>query len=180
MNKFSPKIDLSDIRIYEQQYKENYRQLKYYGMQFINDEEIVCDIIQDVWLKIWEKQDTYQSEKSFKSYLFHSLRNTIINYINKQALMQKYINQYNRKDIIQEPVYTKIIEAEIYQILNKTFEELPNICRKVYAESLEGKTQKEIANKYNITINTVKKHINNANHYLKIRLKKSLLFFLLF
>ena len=39
-------------------------------------------------------------------------------------------------------------------------------------ESLRGKSQKEIAESLNISVNTVKKHINNANHYLKKRLDK--------
>lgn len=73
-----------------------------------------------------------------------------------------------------------MIESELYQAINRVFDELSDSCRRVYAASLEGKSQKEIAEEFRISVNTVKKHINNANHYMKERLKRLLLFFLTF
>lgn len=64
-----------------------------------------------------------------------------------------------------------MIEAEVYSMVNTAFDELSDVCRQVYAASLSGKSQREIAEEFHITINTVKKHINNANHYLRRRLK---------
>ena len=58
----------------------------------------------------------------------------------------------------------------------KVFEELPDACRKVYLRSLEGKSHQEISEELNIAINTIKKHKNNANHYLRVRLEKLLCF----
>jgi len=57
---------------------------------------------------------------------------------------------------------------------------LPDASRRVYAACLNGKSYKEIAEEFNISINTVKKHINNANHYMRKRLKDFLLFILSF
>ena len=75
---------------------------------------------------------------------------------------------------LEDDISTRIIEAEVYQMVNDAFEELSTPCRRVYSASLEGKSQKEIAAQYDITINTVKKHINNANHYLRDRLRRFL------
>lgn len=66
---------------------------------------------------------------------------------------------------------TRMIQAEVYDMVNTAFDNLPDTCRKAYAASLAGKTQREIAEEFQITINTVKKHINNANHYLRKRMK---------
>ena len=72
---------------------------------------------------------------------------------------------------IEHEISCKIIESEVYHAINKVFDELPDSCRKVYAASLSGKSQKEISEEFSISINTVKKHINNANRYMKSRLK---------
>lgn len=49
-------INLADAHIFQQQYNLYFRQLKYFGMHYIADEEVVCDLIQDLWLKIWERK----------------------------------------------------------------------------------------------------------------------------
>ena len=58
-----------------------------------------------------------------------------------------------------------------FQFLLGVFNELPPACREVYRLSLEGKKHEEIAEILQITVNTVKKHKNNANHYMRERLK---------
>ena len=64
-----------------------------------------------------------------------------------------------------------LFEAEIFEALRTVFNELPPACKEVYLLSLQGKSHEEISQQLNITINTVKKHKNNANHYMKERLK---------
>ena len=64
-----------------------------------------------------------------------------------------------------------MLESEIFQALRTVFNELPPACKKVYLLSLQGKSHDEISQQLNITINTVKKHKNNANHYMREKLK---------
>ncbi len=174
-------IDLTDIRIFQQQYNENFRRLKYFGLQYLPDEEAVLDLIQDIWLKIWERRETRISQAAFKSYLYQSLYRSILNLIKHNNVVKGYADKQpfdlEEQQQQQEASY-KIIEAEIYQALNQVFEELPEQCRRVYAASLDGKSQKEIAETFAISINTVKKHINKANHYMKDRLKDFWIFVL--
>lgn len=167
-------IDLTDIDVFQQQYNENFSRLKYFGLQYLPDEEAVLDIIQDLWLKIWERKETLISQSAFRSYLYQALYRSILNYLKHDAVVKEYAgkDQYDLEEQEKEQEAThKIIETEIYQALNRVFEELPDACRWVYAASLEGKSQKEIAEEFSISVNTVKKHINNANHYMKKRLK---------
>ena len=58
------------------------------------------------------------------------------------------------------------------------FDELPPACKEVYQLSLEGKKHEEIAKQLHISINTVKKYKNNANHYMRNRIKDFNLFLL--
>ena len=72
--------------------------------------------------------------------------------------------------------YADLMYRNILVRVNEVFEELPDACRKVYLRSLEGKSHQEISEELNIAINTIKKHKNNANHYLRVRLEKLLCF----
>lgn len=73
-----------------------------------------------------------------------------------------------------------MVESEIYAMINQAFSELSDAARRVYVESLKGKSQKEIAEELNISVNTVKKHIYNANQYLRKRLEHLFLLILIF
>lgn len=175
------RIDLSDIDVFQRQYNENYRSLKYFGLHYLPDEETVSDLIQDLWLKLWERQGQYANEAAFKHYLFQALYNAILNHLKHCRVVSEYSESVARLDEeVELEISHRMIEAELYQAVNRVFDELSDSCRRVYAASLEGKSQKEIAEEFRISINTVKKHINNANHYMKERLKRLLLFFLTF
>lgn len=175
-------INLSDINVFQQQYRQNCCQLKYFGMQYLSDEEVISDLIQDIWLRIWEKRSAHHiNEQAFKLYLFRSLYRAILNYIKHKNVIKEYEEDVlNYEEDLEQEITYKIIESEIYQTVNHVFDELSLSCKRVYAASLSGKSQKEIAEELSISINTVKKHINNANHYMKKRLKDILALILIF
>lgn len=147
-------------------------------MQYHPDEEQVCDLLQDIWMKLWEKKETYINEASFKTYLYRTVRNRMLNFIRDQKINEERLSQLSFEES-EDAIINKIIESEIYALINEAFSELPDSCKRVYLESLKGASQKEIAEKLNISINTIKKHINNANHYLKKRLENILSLLLL-
>lgn len=162
------RIVLTNSKQFRRLYEKYYSQLKYFGMQYVSDEDIVSDVLQDLWLKLWERRETYTNETTFKVYLFRSFYNALMNYLKHQAVEQDFAaREMLTGEQLEESVGTRMIEAEVYQMVNDAFEELSDPCRRVYTASLEGKSQKEIAEQYDITVNTVKKHINNANHYLR-------------
>lgn len=164
-------LDLADLRVFKQQYEDNFRSLKYFGMQYIADEDVVSDLIQDTWLKIWERQETFPSLVAFRRYLFQVLYHAILNYLKHARVEHDFADRLSLSEPVEKEVAVKMIEAEVYSMVNTAFDELSDVCRQVYAASLSGKSQREIAEEFHITINTVKKHINNANHYLRRRLK---------
>jgi len=166
-------LDFSDINVLKRQYNASYRQLKFFGMRYLpDDEQAVEDLIQDVWLRIWERKDRYRSEISFRRYLSLSLHNAIMNHLKHDRVAQDYAtSQHDTTTAVEDDVCLNIIKSEVYAALNSVFDELPDCCRRVYAANLEGKSQKEIAEMFNISINTVKKHINNANRFMRQRIK---------
>lgn len=167
------RIDLSDAKQFKAEYEEFFLALKYFALHYIDDEEVVCDLIQDLWARIWEKAEVFENELAFKTYLYRSIRNNCLTYIRDTRRRETRMAHYEPQET-EEAFVNQMIEAEVYAVINKIFDELPAASRQVYLKSLEGKSHKEISEELHIAINTIKKHKNNANHYLRIRLEKLL------
>lgn len=144
--------------------------LRYFAGKYVGDGTAIDDIIQDVFVCLWEKHTDFKTEESLKSFLYTSVKNNCLNVIRHRGVKERYAEVLLREEQ-QDFFLEHIIEAEVFELLLGVFNELPPACREVYRLSLEGKKHEEIAMQLQITVNTVKKHKNNANHYMRERLK---------
>lgn len=163
-------IDISDPDLFKAQYEQHFTALKYFAMRYAESEETACDIVQELFIHLWERAGTYRDEHSFIVYLYRSVRNKCLTRLRDAKRAEA---RMAAADIPQseESFLNQIIEAEIYALINDVFAELPPATRNVYTQSLEGKSHKQIAEELHIAINTIKRHKNHANRYLKERLK---------
>ncbi len=166
-------IYLSDIKTFELQYKAHFTALKHFAKNYLDDEEVVLDILQDLFLKLYEKRLNFETEEQLKAYLYRSLQNNCLTYIRNNERAKKQLKDYTIEES-DETFINAIIESEVFNLINKTFEELPEACKNVYKLSLQGKSHKEIAEELNISVNTIKRHKNYANHFLQKKLQKIL------
>lgn len=172
-NELTEMVDLSDSRQFKEGYERYFTALKYFAINYVGDENVVLDLLQDFFLKLWEKSDTFKNEETFKVYLYRGVRNNCLTYLRDKKRAQKRLEGYVSEEI-EEDFISRVIEAEVFSLINQVFEELPESCKKVYRLSLEGKSHQEIADELHIAINTIKRHKNNANHYFRKRLEKLL------
>lgn len=156
-------------------YEKHTPALRYFAAKYVDDDAVIDDIVQDVFVSLWEKRTDFESENALKSFLYTSVRNNCLNMIRHQGVKNRYAEVVYREEP-KESFLDHILEAEIFELLSEVFNELPPACREVYRLSLEGKKHEEIAEELKITVNTVKKHKNNANHYMRERLKYILMF----
>jgi len=168
-------VDISSYKRFHAEYERHFAGLFYFAKRFV-EEETACDIIQDFFVRLWEKQMTFKSENQFIVYIYHSVRNRCFTYLRNNKRNMARLSQMEVPQS-EESFLEQIIEAETYSLINDAFAELPESSKRVYIKSLEGKSHKEIAEELQIAINTIKRHKNRANHYLRERLKK--LFFLI-
>ena len=173
-NEFVTPVDLSNVKQFKKSYERYFTALKHFAMHYLEDEDVVLDLLQDFFLKLWEKRETFKNEETFKVYLYRGVRNNCLTYIRNKKREEKRIQKYVPEEI-EEDFVSHVIEAEVFSMLNEVFEELPESCKKVYRLSLEGKSHQEIADELHIAINTIKRHKNNANHYIRERLDKLLI-----
>lgn len=141
-----------------------------FARNVIKDDGISQDIVQEVFVKVWEQRDKTESQ-NIEAYLFRLVRNRCIDYIkhlrvvNNQMqeiqISSKYEELYRIDFIGNEPYL--LIEEELKIKIEKTIKELPDRCREVFILSrMNGLKNREIAERLNINIKNVERHLNRA------------------
>ena len=139
-----------------------------YANSLMNDVPISEDIVQNVFIKVWEKRDNLKADFSIKSYLYKSVYNACINeYKRNQSvtiLEKKYIEELDR---ILEDKDEDALE-KLIGLVKEAIQELPPKCKEIFLLSKkEGLTNIEISEYLNISKNTIERQINIA--FSKIR-----------
>lgn len=144
--------------------------LRFFCFRYLSDKENVNDVVQEVFIKLWENRLIFRDEAALRSYLYKTARSLCLNQLRHEKVEDKYLQFIGEQDH-SESFLENMMEAEIFDILNQIFEEIPAACRNVYLSSLEGKKHSEIAQLFNLSVNSVKKYKNRAHHFLKNRIK---------
>ena len=152
--------------------------LRYFSAKYVDDDAIIEDIVQDAFLNLWEKRNEFKTENTIKAYLYKIVRSFSVDTIRRKNIANRYAQKIVQEKEDQEFFLENIVESEVFQMIQTVFNELTPSCREVYQLSLHGKSHEEISQLLDISINTVKKHKNNANHYMRERLKHVLSFLL--
>ncbi|WP_167615602.1 RNA polymerase sigma factor [Maribellus sediminis] len=151
-------------------YDRYFKRLYSFVFRYIKIEADADEIVQEVFVKIWESRHKIQNYSSFESLLFTIAYNTTITLLRKRAREKKYMEQVsamqqvnNAPDVIDEIHYRELNE-KVKGLIN----ELSPRQREIFLLSREeGLGHEQIAQKLGISVNTVKKHVSNALEFLK-------------
>ncbi|WP_207427771.1 RNA polymerase sigma-70 factor [Pedobacter sp. SYSU D00535] len=158
-----------DISSFEALFQVNYASLCATSYRIVQDRDIAEDIVQDVFVKLWEKKDEIKITTSLKAYLFQSTINQSLNYL------KKYKNSLNRETAFGRETGVDINSTEqimalkeVSRRVDEVVEALPDACRTVFILSrYEQLSYKAIAEKLNISVKTVENHMTKALKYLR-------------
>lgn len=169
-------------------YIESYPRLIRLANQYTLSEGDAENIVQDVFMSVWESFETAHSHYTF-SYLFVIVRNKCLDYLRHKAVVAKFEECYLNDSInelqfklsdLESHSYHYETEEDLLNELDRLINELPERCREIFIKSkLEGKKYKEIAQEMQITEKTVENQVAIAMKKLSNKLNKSLLIFLL-
>jgi RNA polymerase sigma-70 factor (ECF subfamily) len=155
-------IQQKDIRAFEGFYKQQYKSFFMAAFKYLNDSSLCQEVVNDVFMKIWEDAEKLTIESSLRSYVYRAVINRSINVLNKQKKEAKHLKELR---YVQDETYElrQIEENELKIALYKAIEQLPDQCKRVFCMSrFEQLKQQEIADKLGISIKTVKNHITHA------------------
>jgi len=153
-----------------------------FALKYFKNESDAEELVQEVFVKVWENRQTLKSELSFKSYLFTIALNQIRKHFNKKATSLRYLDslqnepEFSENQAINDDNY----ESALLQI-NQIIEQIPPRRREIFMKSkLEGKSSKEIASELNISAGTVDNQVSEALRFIRSHLKSENLALLLF
>lgn len=152
-------------------YNMFYDDLFYYTSKIYRGTELSAyDIIQDIFLNLWEmKRQKFSGLNNIKAYLFVSIKNNFKDYLKHKKSKDKY-----KFDVaMDEDLFVaEIMEMEVFSFLNEAVNALPSECCKVIKSYLEGYETKEITQRLNKTESTVYNQKKAAIDQLKKNLPK--------
>ena len=168
------KIQGGDCEAFKLFYDDFFPSLCFYASKIIDDDVAACDITQDAFIYFWERRSVIHSLDAAKSYLFKCVKNRALNY-----LRDNHFNSVINPEKLEISFYYSdfIILDEVYRMIHRAVEKLPPQGRRVIELTLDGLKTTEIAEKLNISINTVKTLKSRAFKSMRVELR--LLFFLL-
>jgi RNA polymerase sigma-70 factor (ECF subfamily) len=152
-------------------------------MRYIKVEADAEDIVQEVFIKLWESRNKLDAYTSFESFLFTITYNTTISLLRKRANEQKYLDHLKSIQQVQKApdLIDEIQLNELNEQIQSLLEELTPRQKEIFRLSREeGFSHDEIAKKLDISLNTVKKHMSNSLCFLKSRIDNSLAINVLF
>jgi RNA polymerase sigma-70 factor (ECF subfamily) len=177
-------IKEGDFKSYELLFKSYYSSLCKYARSLVHNGATAEDIVMDLFIKLWESQDKLLINTSLNAYLFRSVHNRCMNYLTRTShrfsnLDDETIEKLNKlvsNDSINVPS-AEYNTIELIQEIDSAIEKLPEECRRIFIMSrTEELSHKEIAEKLNLSVNTVKVQIYRALIKMREHLKDFLPF----
>lgn len=158
-----------------------YASLCNYAFQFLNDYDMAEEVVQNLFVKIWEKRNTFEIEISVKNYLFRSVRNQCINLIQHEKVKQLHAQKIREALFADEASESYFLEAEMASKIESVIETLPEKRLEIFRLSREeGLKYREIAEKLEISVKTVETQMGLALRALRDKFKNSILLFIFF
>ncbi len=157
-----------------------------FSFSYLKSKVAAEDVVQETFIKIWNRRKDIDTKKSFQSYLFTIALNAVRKQFNKLAVQNQF-----KHDVLasvsdnSEKLDEQNNFEELLQHLESLVSQMPEKRRIIFIQKkIQGKSQKEIAEEFNITTKTVEYHITEAMKYLKVEFDKlrldGMLFFFIF
>ncbi len=172
-----------DMLAFDKVYQLYSHKLFSFVFRILKNEDEAEDIVQEVFVKIWESRERLGDFKLLNSYIFTIAYNQSIDLIRKRIHNSKYLEHLKNASILQESV-SIITDVEFNELSNQVdglIQNLPERQKQVYLlHREEGLTYPEIAERLGISKNTVENHMVKALKYLRENMDNSMMVNLLF
>lgn len=163
---------IKDEAAFEQVFKTHFKNLHAYACTITKQEAAAEEIVQQIFVKLWERSEELSISGSVAAYLYRAVYNESLNYLKHQkvrAVHQKYVehSMKNENEHAGKKLSLKELEGRLAQALN----ELPEQCRTIFQMSrFEELRYKEIADRLGISVKTVENQMGKALKLLRVKL----------
>lgn len=165
------------IANFEDLYRYNYRPLCLYALHYMGNIEAAEDIVQECYMKLWERLEESSHIDNRRAYLYMTVRNRCLDALKKKGIPTELLKPYDTYGIIDDD--DAQVRAQTEAKLWTAIDSLPPKCREVFILSKrDGMKYEEIAEELGLSVNTVRNQISKALKLLKDGTVKIFTFFL--
>ena len=164
-------ISKQDNKAYRYLYRHFYVSLKAVANYYTHDEEVAADLVQDVFITMLEVNQKFNHLNDIKYFLYAALKNKCLNHLRSQKVRNQYVRENLSAQHEIENYWDQVLKEDVYATLYAAIQTLPPQCRQVMLHSLEGMKLAEIADKMQISLETVKEYRSNGKKKLLTLLK---------
>jgi RNA polymerase sigma-70 factor (family 1) len=167
------RLQKDDLEAFDLIYEKYSGKLYVFGLKYLRSTAEAQELVQSVFLKIWENHKNLNEELSFKSYLFTIAYNDICKLFRKRSYQQKFFEDilYEKSQSfseIEDSIHYKSILERVHQIVDK----LPERQKTIFLKSRqEGKTTREIAEEVGLSPGTVDNYISETLKFIRSQLR---------
>ncbi len=174
--RFNIRLKEGDPSAYEELFKQTYPRMQGYCSLFVHDHAQANDLVQECFVRLWEKRQTISASQSVESLLFVMLRNRCLNYLRdrKNDLTGDSLSGISENELqhLYQLDFTgreeKTLEETLIEAIRNSVEKLPEKRQQVFVKAkIEGKKNKEVAEELGISVKAVEKHLHQAKDQIR-------------
>jgi len=167
-----------NIDEFETLFRRNHQFLCVVAMQYVHDQFIAEDMVQDFFIDFWQRRHTIQLTTSFEAYARRAVKYKCIDFLRKNAVAEKRNSMFSMLEETQVPTEEpdqEEIRHQRYIRIIELIQKLPENRKNIFImHAVEKLSYTEIAKRQNISINTVKTQLSRA--YTALRHKTIIAF----
>jgi RNA polymerase sigma-70 factor (ECF subfamily) len=163
------RLHANDVDAFDFLYLKYHKPLYSYILRFLKIPELAEDVLQEVFLKIWDVRHRINPDLSFNAYLYRISRNLVFKQLKKIASDDELLTQvtYELKRNVED-ADVRLLWSEYEKMLQDAIGQLPPQRQKIFKLCRqEGKSYEEVASELHISRNTVKEHMVLGTKFLK-------------
>lgn len=166
------KLREGDERAFQVLFRKYYQAMCHFANQFVTNHETAEEIVQEMFVKLWEKRSVLNIETSVKHYLFRSVRNHCLNQIQHEKIKKQYASKVLESASQEINPDDYFLEVGLIKKIEQSIDSLPPKRREIFRLSREqGMKYKEIAEVLDISVKTVEAQMGLALKHLREELK---------
>jgi len=167
------RLKVGDKKAFEEIFRKYREKIYYFAIRYYNSAEDAENVVQDVFIKLWDEREGLREELSLNNYIYTIAKNHLFN-IQRKKINEKAYHSYIVDHLVQvSNLENELIYADLKAGIDKVIDELPAQRKKVFIMSnFDGISNKELASLLNLSVRTIEVHKSLALQTIRKALKK--------